>query len=150
MNDCIFCKIVNGEIPAKKVFEDSSVLAFLDINPANPGHTLVIPKKHSEDITTISEPDLFKSIDVVKKVASKLKEKMRVEGVNIVQNNGRVAGQLVNHIHFHVIPRFQGDHVIISYAKTQISEQEMDTICKNLAEEKQAIAPPRKDMDLEF
>lgn len=149
MTDCIFCKIAHGEIPSKKVYDDAHVIAFLDINPANPGHTLVVPKKHSEDLTTIAEADLTKAIEVAKKIAIKLRENLHAEGVNIVQNNGRAAGQLVPHIHFHVIPRFQGDNVVITYQKVQISEQEMDGICAKLREEHRP-APPKRDLDLEF
>jgi histidine triad (HIT) family protein len=146
--DCLFCKIVRGEIPSKKIYEDGSVLAFLDINPANPGHTLVVPKKHSEDITGVHENDLTKTIEAVRKITAKLKERMDAEGVNVIQNNGRAAGQLVSHVHFHVIPRFHGDNVVISYPKIQLSEEEMDSICRKLSEEKHI--QPRRDLDLEF
>ncbi len=147
-DECLFCKIIKGEIPSKKVHEDSSVLAFLDINPANPGHTLVLPKKHAEDITSMQETDLIKTMEVVKIITTKLKENMHAEGVNILQNNGRAAGQLVSHVHFHVVPRFHGDNVMISYPKIQISDGEMDSICKKLIGEH--YTPARRDMDLEF
>src|SRR3989338_11711540 len=93
--DCIFCKLVRGEIPSKKVYEDKDTLAFLDINPANPGHTLVVPKKHSEDLTKSGEEDITKAMHVVKKITATLKEKMNAIGVNVLQNNGKPAGQIV-------------------------------------------------------
>ena len=109
MTDCIFCKIIKGEIPADKIYEDEDVLVFLDINPANPGHTLVIPKNHSENIYQIPEKDLNKVINMAKKVAIILKKILNVEGINIIMNNDKAAGQVVFHSHFHVVPRNQND-----------------------------------------
>ena len=106
--DCVFCKIVKGEIPSKKVYEDGNVIAFLDINPLSEGHTLVIPKKHAENIFDVSEEELSKVMQVVKKISKKRLEE-GAKGVNILQNNGKEAGQLVNHIHFHVVPRNGND-----------------------------------------
>jgi histidine triad (HIT) family protein len=133
-NECIFCKIINGEIPSKKVYEDNDTLAFLDINPANPGHVLVVPKKHFENIFDIDEATLGKMMHVVKNIAKNLKEKLNPDGINIMQNNGKHAGQLVNHIHLHIIPRFNNDRVVISYPRYQISEADMDNILKKLKE----------------
>src|SRR3989338_6667605 len=115
--ECIFCKIIRGEIPSKKVYDDKDVLAFLDINPANPGHVLVVPKKHADDITKSDDEDLAKAMKVVKNITASLKERMSAIGVNVVQNNGKHAGQLVAHTHFHVIPRYENDMVIISYQR---------------------------------
>lgn len=107
--DCIFCKIVNGEIPSYKVYEDDNTLAFLDIAPVNPGHTLVIPKKHYANFEEIPEEDLCELIKVVKKVGQSIKEGLGVEGYNVMENNDPIAGQIIPHIHFHVIPRLGGD-----------------------------------------
>ena len=106
--DCIFCKIIKGEIPSKKVYEDDRTMAFLDINPVSEGHTLVIPKKHAENLFDIGKDDLLSVIETVKKVAEQRK-KDGADGVNIIQNNGKPAGQIVEHIHFHIIPRKNGD-----------------------------------------
>ena len=138
MDECIFCKIAKGEVPSKKVFEDKDTIAFLDINPANPGHTLVMPKKHSENIFDIGEADLQKTMAVVKDIATKLKENMEAVGVNVVQNNGRPAGQLVSHTHFHVIPRFPEDNVIITYKRVHMEEKDLDEIVKRMTAEKKA------------
>ena len=147
-DSCIFCKIIRGEIPAKKVHDDKDVVAFLDINPANPGHTLVVPKKHAEDITKSSEEDMAKAMHVVKKISTLLKEKLNAIGVNVLQNNGKYAGQLVAHTHFHVIPRYENDMVVISYKRMQLSDAELEEIKKKLsAEEKK---PSHRDFDLEF
>ncbi|KHO48516.1 MAG: Hit-like protein involved in cell-cycle regulation [archaeon GW2011_AR5] len=142
--DCIFCKIVRGEIPSKKVYEDKDTLAFLDINPANPGHTLVVPKKHSEDITKSDEEDIAKVMRVVKNITTNLKEKMNAIGVNVMQNNGKPAGQIVAHTHFHVIPRYPNDVVVISYQRVQLSDEQLEEIRKKLSEEK------KRSFDFDF
>ena len=105
----IFCRIVAGEIPATKVFEDADVLAFMDIGPIIKGHTLVIPKQHFDPITATPEPVLAKLLAVVKKIATAQMSGLKADGVNVVQTNGAAAGQVVPHIHFHVIPRYTTD-----------------------------------------
>lgn len=106
---CVFCKIINNEIPCYKVYEDDKVLAFLDVKPVNPGHTLVIPKTHYQNLEEISEDDLSSLMIAVKKVGKLLKEKLNVIGYNVHENNDLIAGQAVPHIHFHIIPRVEGD-----------------------------------------
>ena len=106
---CIFCKIIAGEIPCHKVYEDDKVLAFLDIKPLNLGHTLVIPKKHYENLEEINEEELTALTLAVKKIGRLVKEKLGVAGYNISENNGEVAGQEIMHLHFHIIPRQEGD-----------------------------------------
>ncbi|MDH5442559.1 MAG: HIT family protein [Candidatus Nomurabacteria bacterium] len=105
----IFKKIIDGEIPAHKVYEDETVLAFLDAAPVNIGHTLVIPK--SEHVNIYETPDdiLAHMMVVAKKIAKSLKEKLNAGGVNIIMNNDDVAGQKVFHAHIHIVPRFEGD-----------------------------------------
>ncbi|MEK7203447.1 MAG: HIT family protein [Patescibacteria group bacterium] len=107
--DCIFCKIISGNIPSYKVYEDENVLAFLDINPVNAGHTLVIPKKHFASIENISQEDLSEVIKIVKKIGKAIKRGLKVQGYNVMMNNGFVAGQIVPHIHFHLVPRIVND-----------------------------------------
>lgn len=109
MNDCIFCKIINGELPSYKVYEDEHTLAFLDINPVNPGHTLVVPKKHFADIEAASEEALIQIIQTVKKVGASLKKNLGTAGYNIQVNNDPTAGQIVPHLHFHLVPRLAND-----------------------------------------
>jgi histidine triad (HIT) family protein len=110
MSNCIFCKIVNGEIPAAKVFENEHVLAFLDISQVTKGHTLVIPKVHKENIFELT-PDLAKNFfESVPAIANALKTEYKPLGLNLVNNNGEAAGQTVYHVHMHLIPRYgQGD-----------------------------------------
>jgi len=107
--DCIFCKIIRGEIPCAKVYETDSVLAFLDIAPVNKGHTLVIPKAHHVNIWELPPelgPDMLEGIRVV---GQALKDGLGAQGMNVGMNNGAAAGQLVMHAHWHLIPRFEGD-----------------------------------------
>lgn len=104
-NNCIFCAIAAGEIPSFKIYEDDLVLAYLDINPFSTGHTLVIPKVHSEGLLDTSDETLAAVISRVKKVAAHLRTALPCEGFNILQNNGQAAGQTVKHLHFHIVPR---------------------------------------------
>lgn len=107
--DCIFCKIGAGEIPSFKIYEDELVLAYLDINPFSEGHTLVIPKSHTAGLLDTDDAMLMELIKKVKKIASHIKTALPCDGFNILQNNGEAAGQTVKHIHFHIIPRKNGE-----------------------------------------
>ena len=106
---CIFCKIINGELPSYKVYEGEHTLAFLDINPVNPGHILVVPKKHFANLEGTDEETLCQVIKTVKKVGRSLKDNLGVAGYNISENNDPVAGQIVPHLHFHIVPRTKSD-----------------------------------------
>lgn len=108
-NDCIFCRIVRGELPSTKVYEDEHVLAFMDIGPIIHGHTLVIPKQHVDPITQATPEQLGRVIAVVQKIAAAQLKGLKANGVNVHQSNGSCAGQVVPHVHFHVIPRYEGD-----------------------------------------
>lgn len=107
--DCIFCKIVAGTLPAECVYEDSKTLAFLDITPVHPGHTLVIPKKHATDVFDIEEDEWKAVMHTARTVAHMLERTLSAHGVNVITNNRQAAGQIVFHSHVHVIPRFDGD-----------------------------------------
>ncbi len=110
MNEnCIFCKILKHEIPCTPVYEDEDILAFMDIGPIVKGHTLVIPKKHYATLAETPTDLLAKLIIAVQRVAGAQVNGLRAEGSNIIENNGKCSGQLVEHIHFHVIPRFTND-----------------------------------------
>ena len=110
-NDCVFCAIAAGEIPCFKVFEDDFALAYLDINPFSEGHTLVIPKAHTTGLLDTPEETLAALLARVKKVAAHLKTALGCDGFHILQNNGAAAGQTVGHIHFHIVPRRNGDPI---------------------------------------
>jgi histidine triad (HIT) family protein len=109
MENCIFCKIVNKEIPCHKVYENGKVLAFLDINPHSKGHTVVIPKKHGELANDFSETEYLEIMTVAREVMQLLKVKLNADGFNIGWNDGSAAGQVVPHLHVHVFPRYNGD-----------------------------------------
>ncbi len=105
-SDCIFCKIINGEIPSAKVYEDDDVYAFLDISQVTKGHTLIIPKHHTEIIYETDEKIASKFFSRVPKIANALKETFKPAGINILNNNGEAAGQSVFHLHIHLLPRY--------------------------------------------
>ena len=107
--DCVFCKIVAGQIPSIKLHEDADTLAFMDIGPVVKGHALVIPKDHHNPLSATPDDVLAKVIAVVRRIAQAQQEGLGADGVNIHQANGAVAGQVVPHLHFHVIPRFKHD-----------------------------------------
>ncbi len=110
MQDCIFCKIVAGELPSYKVYEDGATLAFLDIHPVAPGHTLIIPKsRNCSNIFDIASEDWAATCEAARKVAIGLEKALDADGVNLMMNNREHAGQVVDHPHIHLIPRFKGD-----------------------------------------
>ncbi|MFQ5846426.1 MAG: HIT family protein [Candidatus Methylomirabilales bacterium] len=106
---CIFCQIRDGQIPSTRVYEDDKTIAFMDINPINQGHLLVIPKNHADTIFDISPADLGAIAATVKKVAGAMRQALRPDGLNLFQANGTAAGQVVPHVHVHLIPRWTGD-----------------------------------------
>ena len=108
-SDCIFCKIVAGQIPSTKVYEDDKVLAFMDINPVGRGHLLVIPKNHYPTVFEIPAEDLGAVFEAARKIASAQKKALDMPGLNLIQSNGRVASQIIDHFHLHLIPRWPGD-----------------------------------------
>ena len=107
--DCLFCKIIKGEVPSQKVYEDDKCFAFLDINPVNKGHTLVVHKQHSKDLFDSTPEMLRELITCVQKVSKAVKEGVNADGINIGQSNGSDAGQVIFHLHFHIMPRFKND-----------------------------------------
>jgi len=109
MNECVFCKIISGEIPANIVYENGKVLAFLDINPINRGHTLIAPKKHYEAIYDITEDYLKEVAVAAKKISRAIKRGLRAEGINILHASGEAAQQSVFHFHIHLVPRYKDD-----------------------------------------
>ena len=109
MSDCIFCKIVKGEIPAAKAYEDDNVMAFLDIAPVHPGHMLVIPKKHYENIHDLPDDILQEMALVTRDVATAVKKGVAADGISVGMSNGKAAGQVVPHAHIHIMPRRTGD-----------------------------------------
>lgn len=109
MEGCLFCKIISGKIPCYKVYEDESVLAFLDIFPCSKGHTVVIPKEHVETIWEMSNEDFQRVAGGLRAAAGRVEARLKPDAMNIGLNNGKIAGQAVPHVHWHVIPRYEGD-----------------------------------------
>ncbi len=109
MEDCIFCKIIKGEIPSAKIFENENIFAFLDIEPLSDGHCLIVPKKHSEDIFDTDKKTLQEIVFVAQDLSETMKKKLGADGVNIFNNSGKSAEQGVFHLHFHVVPRYKDD-----------------------------------------
>ncbi len=133
MDNCIFCKIIAGDIPSMRVYEDEDCIAILDINPAAPGHTLVIPKKHYQDLFEMDEAMAGKLMMVAQEIGKRQMERLGAPGVNLVQNNGASAGQTVLHFHLHVIPRYENDGAMVLWDPTQPTMDDLKAICDKLA-----------------
>jgi histidine triad (HIT) family protein len=137
--DCIFCKIVAGEIPAVKVLDEEKVLAFMDINPACRGHILVVPKRHAENIFEISEADLSAVMGAVKRCAATAQEALGAEGITVLQLNGRASDQLVPHLHVHIMPRWENDGLTVS--NWEMKSGDMDEL-QDIADRVKEHLPP--------
>jgi histidine triad (HIT) family protein len=135
MEDCIFCKIVKGEIPSEKIYEDNSTLAFLALHPDNVGHVLVISKSHSYNLYGIADEELCRLILSVKKVALAVKHGMDADGINLIANNEEAAGQMIFHLHFHVIPRFVNDGLNYAPSPRHYKEGEMKEVAEKIKKE---------------
>ena len=125
MEDCIFCKIVDGKIPAAKIYGDAYVIGFLDIMPANKGHCLVVPKNHSVTLIEMEDKDLAATIMAAKKIAKAMSLAFGNASFNMVMNNGKEAGQVVSHAHIHLIPRFQKDRLRIKWSHVKYEDNEL-------------------------
>lgn len=132
--NCIFCKIANGEIPSKTLYEDESFRVILDLGPATKGHALILPKEHAENLYELPEETAADAMKLAKKMASVMKEKLKCDGLNLIQNNGETAGQTVMHFHLHLIPRYQGDGQRIGWVPSEPSQEELEAVRKEIAE----------------
>jgi len=113
--NCLFCKIIAGEIPCFKLYEDDDTLAFMDINPANEGHALVIPKEHAKDVYSVSNAAITATVKTAKKIAAAVDKTLNPDGLNLLQCNGPAAAQSVFHFHMHVLPRREGDELKLNW-----------------------------------
>ena len=127
-NDCIFCKIAAGEIPSACIYEDDDFKAFLDISPAVKGHVIIIPKKHADNLFDLSEEEASKLFVIASNIGKAIKEELNCDGLNVLQNNGEIAGQTVFHFHMHLIPRFKNDNVKITWNSTEYDKNEMEQL----------------------
>lgn len=131
MNEnCIFCKIANGEIPSATLYEDEEFRAILDLGPAAKGHTLILPKKHAANIFELPDETAAKAILLAKQLGARLQEGLHADGVNLVQNNGEAAGQTVFHFHMHVIPRYLNEPRIVSWNPGELTDADREQILK--------------------
>jgi len=132
--DCIFCKIAAGQIPCTKIYEDDVVLAFLDIGPVSDGHTLVTPKEHFEKLDHCPAEVLSRISNCLGRICKAVTEAVGAEGYNVLCNNGRAAGQLVGHVHFHIIPRNSGDGVFDRWPAYEYQKGRAEEIAKKICE----------------
>ena len=132
MSNCIFCKIANGEIPSATLYEDEDFRVILDLGPASKGHALILPKAHAANIYEISDDMAAKAMILAKKMATKMTEALKCDGFNIVQNNGESAGQTVFHFHMHLIPRYEGDQVGITWKPGTLTDEVKNEILEKL------------------
>lgn len=139
MSDCLFCMIIKGDIPCLKVYEDADVLAFLDIQPVNVGHTLVVPKSHYQDCGATPDDAMAAVMRVVRRVGAAALETTGAQGYNVGINCGAVAGQVIMHTHVHVMPRFEGDG-LHHWPKREVTKEEMEIAAERL---RQALASPK-------
>jgi len=133
-NDCIFCKMVAGQIPVKKIYEDEVVFAFLDIGPISDGHTLVIPKQHFERLHDCPAQLLGRFASRLGEISKAVSAAMNSDGYNVLCNNGRAAGQLIDHLHFHIIPRNTGDGVFNRWPSYKYEQGRIDQIAAKIRE----------------
>lgn len=129
---CIFCKIANGTIPCYKVYEDNEIIAFLDVNPASKGHTLVLPKEHFTAITTCPKNILDHAFEVAQLIAQAQISQLGATGCNVITNCGRSAGQTVPHFHIHVIPRYDDDGLKLEFPPRQLTNGEMENVVSTI------------------
>lgn len=128
MENCIFCKIANGEIPAATLYEDADFRVILDLGPASKGHALILPKTHAANIYELSDELAAKAMVLAKKMVTVMTEALECDGFNIVQNNGEPAGQTVFHFHMHLIPRYKNDGVGLTWTPGELTEEDKKEI----------------------
>ena len=131
-DNCIFCKLANGEIPTATLYEDDDFRVILDAGPASKGHALILPKEHYKNLYELDDEIAAKALVLAKKMITKLTDVLGCDGYNIVQNNGEVAGQTVFHFHIHLIPRYEGDEVGLGWKMGELTDEVRDEILSKL------------------
>ena len=127
-DSCIFCKIANGEIPSKTIYEDQEFRVILDLGPATRGHALILPKEHYANLYELPDETAAKVMQLAKKMAVQMREKLQCDGFNLVQNNGEIAGQTVFHFHMHLIPRYENDGQKIGWIPSEPTAEELEEV----------------------
>ncbi len=128
--NCIFCKIANGEIPSKTLYEDDKFRVILDLGPASRGHALILPKDHYANLYELPDETAGEVMKLAKKMAVQMTERLGCEGFNLVQNNGELAGQTVFHFHMHLIPRYKDDGQKIGWKPQEVTQEELEAVVK--------------------
>lgn len=132
-DNCIFCKLANGVFPTNSIYEDEDFNVILDLAPATKGHALILPKKHADNLYELPDETAAKVLVLAKKLAKNMKEKLGCDGLNVVQNNGEVAGQTVLHYHLHLIPRYSDDAQKINWKPQEVPAEELVAVKELLA-----------------
>lgn len=132
--NCIFCKIANGEIPSKTLYEDDKFRVILDLGPATKGHALILPKDHYANLYELPDETAGEVMKLAKKMAAQMTDRLGCDGFNLVQNNGELAGQTVFHFHMHLIPRYRDDGQKIGWKPGEVSQEELEEIKKQVTE----------------
>ena len=127
-DNCIFCKIANGDISSKAIYEDDLFKVILDLGPATRGHALILPKDHAKNLFELPDDTAKQILVLAKKLGNQMVEKLNADGLNIIQNNGEAAGQTVNHFHLHLIPRYEDDGQHILWEPKEVSQEEPEEI----------------------
>lgn len=133
--NCIFCKIANGEIPSRTLYEDDDFRVIMDLAPATKGHSLILPKDHYKNVYEIADDTAAKVLPLAKKMATLMTEKLGADGFNIVQNNNEVAGQTVFHFHVHLIPRYNDDNQSLVMKPQEMTDAQLDEIRDTIVKE---------------
>ena len=134
-DDCIFCKLANGEIPSKTLYEDKDFRVILDLGPATKGHALILPKEHAANLGEMSEEMVSSAFVLAKKMSAEMMKKLNCDGLNLVQNNGEAAGQTVFHFHIHLIPRYLNDGQRIGWKAGKPSQEQLEEVKRLLTTE---------------
>ena len=129
---CIFCRIANGEIPSNTLYEDDGYRVILDLGPASKGHALILPKEHYADLCALDDKIASKALGLAARIGAAMKKSLDCDGFNLVQNNGRAAGQTVFHFHIHVIPRYEGGPDIVSWTPGNASGEELAQLAETI------------------
>ncbi|MDF2905070.1 MAG: hypothetical protein K0R34_391 [Herbinix sp.] len=132
-NNCIFCKIIAGEIPSAIVYEDADFKAIMDIFPAAKGHVIILSKRHVANLYELDDDTATKALLVARKLAKAIQSELQCEGINLLQNNGEAAGQTIFHFHMHLIPRYQGDQVKTTWTPGKYEEGEAASVAAAIA-----------------
>lgn len=132
--NCIFCKIANGEIPSKTIYEDERFRVILDLGPATRGHALILPKAHADNLYALEEETAGEVMKLARRMALQMRDRLGADGFNLIQNNGEAAGQTVMHFHLHLIPRYKDDRQHILWEPGQASSEELEEVRRQIAE----------------